>query len=116
MRPAGILILLAIKVKMPSLGPELGLEPRTHGVSAPLLYPTELLWQCFNLAVDIFRALCETRTRHTCLEGRNVTTTPIGLKARYVFCFFLLYRLSYSEELPRRQDSNLQPGVYQTML
>lgn len=44
MKLAGMPILLAIKVKMPSLGPELGLEPRTHGVSAPLLYPTELLW------------------------------------------------------------------------
>lgn len=72
MKLAGMPILLAIKVKMPSLGPELGLEPRTHGVSAPLLYPTELLWQCFNLAVDIFRALSRTRTGDHCLEGSHV--------------------------------------------
>ena len=58
MKLAGMPILLAIKVKMPSLG--------------PLLDPTGLLWQCFNLAVDIFRALSRTRTGDHCLEGSHV--------------------------------------------
>ena len=48
---------------------------------------TTLEFSYENLAESTFRALCETRTRHTCLEGRNVTTTPIGLIQDTFFAF-----------------------------
>lgn len=37
MKLAGMPILLAIEVKMPSLRPELGLEPRTYGLMSGAL-------------------------------------------------------------------------------
>lgn len=61
------------------------------------------------MAESTFRALCETRTRHTCLEGRNVTTTPIGLKQDTFFAFTCSTKLSYGS--PLSDPTGLEPAT-----